>query len=108
AGLVLFSVGLVAGGAAQSMAMLVAGRVAQGIGAGVIPAVAYATVARSYPPSLRPRVFAVFSTAWVVPGLVGPAAASAIEHAVSWRAVFLALLPLVGVAAYLALPVLSD
>ena len=108
AGLALFSVGLVAGGAAQSMAMLVAGRVAQGIGAGVIPAVAYATVARSYPPSLRPRVFAVFSTAWVVPGLIGPAAASAIEHAVSWRAVFLALLPLVGIAAYLALPVLSD
>jgi MFS family permease len=107
-GLVLFTVGLVVGGAAQSMGMLVAGRVAQGMGAGVIPAVAYATVARSYPPSLRPRVFAVFSTAWVVPGLVGPAAASAIEHASSWRVVFLALLPLVAVAAFLALPVLSD
>ncbi|HEX5947828.1 MAG TPA: MFS transporter [Acidimicrobiales bacterium] len=108
AGLVLFTIGLVAGGAAQSMGMLVAGRVAQGIGAGVIPAVAYATVARSYPPGLRPRVFAVFSSAWVVPGLIGPAAASAIEHALSWRVVFLALLPFVAVAAALALPVLSD
>ena len=107
-GLLLFAVGLVVGGAAQSMAMLVVGRVLQGTGAGVIPAVAYATVARSYPPDLRPRVFAVFSTAWVVPGLVGPAAASGIEHATSWRVVFLALLPLVGVAAFLALPVLSD
>jgi MFS family permease len=108
AGLVLFSVGLVVGGAAQSMGMLVGGRVAQGLGAGVIPAVAYATVARAYPPALRPRVFAVFSSAWVIPGLVGPAAASAIEHASSWRVVFLALLPLVAVAAALALPVLSD
>jgi MFS family permease len=107
-GLALFTVGLVVGGAAQSMGMLVAGRVAQGMGAGVIPAVAYASVARGYPPALRPRVFAVFSSAWVVPGLVGPAAASAIEHATSWRVVFLALLPLVGLAAALALPVLSD
>ena len=108
AGLVLFTIGLIVGGAAQSMGMLVAGRVAQGIGAGVIPAVAYATVARSYPPALRPRVFAVFSSAWVVPGLIGPAAASAIEHALSWRVVFLALLPFVAIAAALALPVLSD
>jgi MFS family permease len=106
-GLVLFAAGLVVGGAAQSMPMLVAGRVAQGAGAGVIPAVAYATVARGYPPDLRPRVFAVFSTAWVVPGVIGPAAASGIEHAASWRLVFLALLPLVGLAGYLALPVLS-
>jgi len=108
AGLALFTVGLVVGGTAPSMAVLVVGRVLQGAGAGVIPAVAYATVARSYPADLRPRVFAVFSTAWVVPGLVGPAAASGIEHASSWRVVFLALLPLVAIAAALALPVLSD
>ncbi len=108
AGLALFSVGLLVGGGAQSMAMLVVGRVAQGVGAGVIPAVAYTSVARSYPPDLRPRVFAVFSSAWVIPGLIGPAAASAIAGWSSWRVVFLALLPLVAVAAALALPVLSD
>ena len=108
AGLVLFAVGLVVGGAAQSMPMLVAGRIAQGMGAGVIPAVAYTTVGRSYPAAMRPRVFAVFSSAWVIPGVVGPAAASAIEGWTSWRVVFLALLPLVAVAAALALPVLSD
>src|SRR5690606_26819038 len=54
AGLVVFTAGLLVGGAAGSMGMLVAGRVAQGLGAGVIPAVAYATVARAYPPGLRP------------------------------------------------------
>jgi MFS family permease len=107
AGLILFSLGLVIGGSAQSMPMLVAGRVAQGIGAGVIPAVAYASVGRGYPPELRPRVFAVFSSAWVVPGLIGPAAASAIERWSSWRVVFLALLPLVAVAAAMTLPALS-
>jgi len=107
-GLALFSVGLVVGGAAQSMPMLVAGRVAQGMGAGVIPAVAYTTVGRAYPAALRPRVFAVFSSAWVIPGVLGPAAASALAGWLSWRVVFLALLPLVALAAILALPALAD
>jgi MFS family permease len=107
AGLVLLSLGLVVGGSAQSMPMLVAGRVAQGVGAGVIPAVAYASVGRGYPAELRPRIFAVFSSAWVVPGLIGPAAASAIERWSSWRVVFLALLPLVAVAGAMTLPALS-
>jgi MFS family permease len=53
-------------------------------------------------------VFAVFSTAWVVPGLVGPAAASAIERWSSWRVVFLALLPLAAIAAAMAIPALTD
>jgi MFS family permease len=95
------------GGAAQSMPMLVAGRVAQGMGAGVVPAVAYTSVGRSYPAALRPRVFAVISSAWVIPGVIGPAAASALAGWMSWRVVFLALLPLVVVAAVLALPALS-
>jgi MFS family permease len=106
-GLGLFSVGLLAGGLAPSMPVLVAARVAQGIGAGAIPAVAYTTVGRLYPAALRPRVFAVFSSAWVIPGLIGPAAAGAIEEALSWRAVFLALLPFVVLAATITIPVLS-
>jgi MFS family permease len=106
-GLALFAAGLIVGGAAQSMPMLVAGRVAQGMGAGVIPAVAYTSVGRAYPASLRPRVFAVFSSAWVIPGVIGPAAASALAGWLSWRVVFLALLPLVALAAVLALPALS-
>ncbi len=106
-GLSLFSIGLLGGGLAASMPMLVGARVIQGIGAGAIPAVAYTTVGRTYPPGLRPRVFAVFSTAWVIPGVIGPAASGAIEHALSWRYVFLALLPIVVIAAVITVPVLS-
>ena len=106
-GLGLFSLGLLVGGLAPSMSVLVAARVAQGVGAGAIPAVAYASVGRAYPALLRPRVFAVFSTAWIIPGLVGPAASSAIAEAVSWRGVFLALLPLVALAAAMTLPALT-
>jgi MFS family permease len=106
-GLLLFAAGLLVGGLAPSMGVLVAARVAQGVGAGAIPAVAYTTVGRSYPQALQPRVFAVFSSAWVVPGLIGPAASGAIEHALSWRAVFLALLPFVALAGAMTIPQLS-
>lgn len=105
-GLVLFAVGVGLAGAAPSMPVLVAARVLQGLGAGAIPAVAYTSVGRAYPPLLRPRVFAVFSSAWVVPGLIGPTLASGIEHALSWRFVFWAILPLVAVAAAMTLPAL--
>ena len=103
-GLVLFAGGLLAGGVAPSMGVLVAARVAQGLGAGAIPAIAYVAVGRGYPPRLRPRVFAIFSSAWVVPGLVGPAASGAIADHASWRYVFLGLLPLVALAGIMTLP----
>lgn len=95
AGLALFALGLVIGGTAPDMAVLVAGRAVQGLGAGVVPAVAYVTISRCYPEGSRPRMFAVLSTAWVVPGLMGPGIAALVAAAVGWRWVFLGLLPLV-------------
>ena len=43
-------------------------RAVQGIGAGAIGAVAYVAIGRAYPGELQPRMFAVLSTAWVLPG----------------------------------------
>ena len=102
-GLVLFAIGLLLGGLAPSMPVLVAARAIQGFGAGVIPAVAYVVIGRTYPDSLRPRMFAILSTAWVVPGIAGPALAVVIAERLSWRWVFLGLLPLVLVAGGFAL-----
>src|SRR4051794_13653821 len=47
AGLVLFGLGLLAGGFAPSMGGLVAARAVQGLGAGAIPAVAYVAIGRA-------------------------------------------------------------
>lgn len=102
-GLGLFAVGLLIGGLAPSMPVLIAARALQGFGAGAIPAVAYLVIGRTYPDALRPRMFAVLSTAWVVPGIAGPALAAFIGDNVGWRPVFLGLLPLVVVAGSLAL-----
>jgi MFS family permease len=104
AGIALFAAGLVVGGLAPTMLVLVLGRGLQGLGAGAVPAVAYAVIGRSYPEALRPRVFAVLSTAWVVPGLVGPAVSALVAERLGWRWVFLGLLPLVVASAGLALP----
>jgi len=101
-GLGLFVGGLVVGGLAPSMLVLVVARFVQGFGAGAVPATAYATIGRAYPEPLRPRVFAILSTAWVVPGLLGPGLSSAVSSSVGWRWVFLGLVPLSLVAGLIA------
>ena len=106
AGVVLFGAGLAIAGLAPSMAVLVAGRVLQGVGAGAVPSVAYATIGRSLPETLRPRMMAVLSTAWVAPGLAGPAIAAEVARLFGWRWVFLGLLPVVAVAGSIAVPAL--
>jgi len=106
AGVVLFGAGLATAGLAPSMGVLVAGRVLQGIGAGAVPSVAYATIGRSLPRALQARMMAVLSTAWVAPGLVGPAVSAEVARLFGWRWVFLGLLPIVAVAGAIAVPAL--
>jgi MFS family permease len=105
-GLLLFGTGLAIAGLAPSMLVLVCGRALQGIGAGAVPAVAYVAIGRCLPESLRARMMAVLSTAWVLPGLIGPAVSAAVASLVGWRWVFLGLLPLVAITGSLALPAL--
>ncbi len=106
AGLALFALGLAVAGLAPSMPVLVLGRVLQGIGAGAVPAVAYVAIGRSLPQRLRARMLAVLSSAWVLPGLLGPLLSAEVTQLFGWRWVFLGLIPLVGVAGLLALPAL--
>lgn len=103
----LFIAGLLVGGLAISMPMLVAGRIMQGLGAGAIPAIGYASIGRSLPPTLQPRMLAMLSTAWVLPGLFAPAVSALVVHHFGWRWVFLGLIPFVALAAVLALPGLA-
>ncbi|MGH3259576.1 MAG: MFS transporter [Streptosporangiaceae bacterium] len=106
AGVVLFSCGLAVAGLAPSMGVLVAGRVLQGLGAGAVSPVAYTSIGRSLEGPLRVRMMAVLSTAWVAPGLAGPAIAAEVARLFGWRWVFLGLLPIVLVAGSIAVPAL--
>ena len=102
-GLGLFASGLLIGGLAPSMPILVAARFVQGLGAGTIQPIAYVAIGRTFPEALRPRMFATLSTAWVLPGLIGPVIAGTVGDSIGWRFVFLGLLPLIGVAGALTL-----
>jgi hypothetical protein len=51
-------------------------------------------------------MMAVLSTAWVAPGLAGPAVSAEVARLFGWRWVFLGLLPIVGVAGAIAVPAL--
>jgi MFS family permease len=103
-GVGLFSAGLIVGGLAPTMPALIAGRALQGLGGGAISSIAYVAVGRGYAEAVKPRMLALLSTAWVVPGLVGPGVAGIVAQSIGWRAVFLGLAPLPVLAGLLALP----
>jgi MFS family permease len=106
AGVLVFAAGLLAAGVAGSMAALVGGRAVQGLGAGLIAVSLYVVAGQAYRAALRPALFGAFSTAWVVPSLVGPVVSGLVTEHATWRLVFLGLLPLVLLGLLLMLPAL--
>ncbi len=104
AGAATFTIGLLVAGSAQMMWPFLAGRAAQGAGAGLMIVALYVVVARTFPEDIRPRIFAAMAAAWVVPSIVGPLVAGLLTDHASWRWVFLGIAPLVLLPVGLALP----
>ncbi|MEV4509648.1 MFS transporter [Dactylosporangium sp. NPDC049525] len=88
-GVVLFSLGLLLAGLAPDIWTLIAGRLVQGFGGGLITVALYVVVGRAYPAAAHPKVFSALSAAWVLPAVVGPAVAGLIVEHLGWRWVFL-------------------
>jgi MFS family permease len=105
-GLGFFAAGLVVASAAPNIEVFLVGRCLQGLGGGAMIVAAYVVVARAFPDALHPKVFAALSAAWVVPSLVGPAAAGLVASAFGWRWVFAGIAPLAIGGAALLIPVL--
>jgi MFS family permease len=110
----LFLGGLIVGGLAGTMPVLLAGRALQGLGLGTEIVAIYVLVALVYPERSRPQAFGLLAAAWVVPSLIGPAIAGLVTEHLGWRWVFLGLIPpgVVGILIMLAtvrrLPKLDD
>lgn len=107
-GTALYAAGLLAAAITPSMPILIAARFIQGSGGGSISPTAYVAIGRQLPPRLQPPMFALMSAAWVVPGLIGPSIAAFVGSTVGWRWVFGGLLPLLAIAATVALRALRD
>jgi MFS family permease len=101
---VLFSAGLIIAGSAAGMPQLLAGRVLQGLGAGSVTVANYVLIAIVYPERLRPAMFGLMSSAWVLPSLVGPPIAGLVTERFSWRWVFFGLVPVALLALSLVVP----
>ena len=103
-GLVAFVVASALAALSPTMEVLIAARALQGLGGGAIITSIYVVVSQAYPDAGRARVLALLSSAWVLPALLGPAAAGLIAEATSWRWVFAALVPFSLAVALLTLP----
>jgi MFS family permease len=99
-----FSAGSLLAAVAGSWTLLLLGRALEGLGAGALGVVTYASASRAYPREMYGRMLALMSSAWVLPSLVGPAFAGLIADQLSWRWVFVLLLPFLPVAVVLTLP----
>jgi MFS family permease len=103
-GLLLFVGGLVVAGLAGSMWLLILARVVQGFAVGLLITAMYVVMGEVYPDGVRPRMFAALSTAWIVPGLVGPTLAGWVTEQLSWRWVFGGLAPFAALGGLMLLP----
>ena len=99
-----FTAGSVLAAVAGSWTLLLVGRALEGLGAGALGVVTYASASRAYPPEMYGRMLALMSSAWVLPSLAGPAVAGVIADTLTWRWVFVLLLPFLPVAVVLTLP----
>ncbi|QLF69647.1 MFS transporter [Peteryoungia desertarenae] len=91
----LFLIGTMIAAFAESMDQVLAGRVAQGLGEGVVAALCYALIPELYPSRLVPKVFGAEAAVWAIASFGGPLGAGFITETVSWRAAFLVNAPII-------------
>lgn len=98
-GLALFAAGAAAGASGASVGALVATRVVQGAGAGLVSPAALAGAISGFPPHERGRALGLWGASAGVANLVGPLLGGLLTVALGWRADFWVLVPLAFAAA---------
>jgi MFS family permease len=84
-GALLFAAGCMAGALAPAMAVVVAGRLLQGLGGGALVAITLVAANRIFAPRLIPHVMALISMNWVTAALLGPLIGGLFANAGYWR-----------------------
>ncbi len=93
AGMAIFAAGSLIAGAAGSIELLVAGRVAQGVGGAALLSLSLALTAHAFPAELQPRALGIWAAVSAVALALGPLIGGVLIEAASWRWIFLINLP---------------
>ena len=105
-GMGLFVVAQVVSALAPTMTVFVVGRAVSGASEALVDTSLMVLVAQALPEQLRAKVFASFAAAWILPSLLGPSLAGALDALAGWRLVFAGPLLVVPVALVLLRPAL--
>ena len=97
-GLVLFSVGSMLSGTAQSMGQLIAMRTVQGLGAGAVGPIVVTLLGDMFTLEERARIQGLFSTVWGLSSIAGPLVGGWLTVNLNWRWVFFMSVPFAVVA----------
>lgn len=84
----LFALGSAVCGLASTMPQLLAGRLLQGLGGGLLIAMPYVLMRDILDEALWPRALALFSGMWGIATLLGPAVGGFFAETYSWRTAF--------------------
>ncbi len=84
----LFLAGSLICSLAPSMGVLLAGRLVQGFGGGMLPALGYALIRAIFAPALHARAITVVGSVWGIAALAGPAVGGVFAELGAWRAAF--------------------
>ena len=102
AGVLIFLAGSLFSGFNQTMNQLIAARVVQGVGAGIILASSFIATADLFPPAERGKYQGIIVAVFGLSSIIGPTLGGFITDALSWHWVFFVNLPFgVPVAALL-------
>jgi EmrB/QacA subfamily drug resistance transporter len=98
AGVAILLLGSALAGSSQSMEQLIAFRIVQGLGAGMIFGIAFAIVGDVFPPAERGKWTGLVSGVFASASVIGPLIGGTLTDHVNWRWVFYINLPLGSVA----------
>ena len=107
AGLLLFSAASLVGGLATTAEVLVAARVAQGVGAAMLAPATLAVINANYAGAARAHAFGAWSAAGGLGGMAGAIVGGVMTTGLSWRWVFLINVPIGAVLIVVALMALA-
>ncbi len=87
-GAVIYAAGAVLCACAPSIGVVIAGRFVQGLGGGLLSALAYVLVRNAFPEALWPRVFGLLAGVWSITVLIGPLIGGVFASYGHWRGAF--------------------